>query len=340
LIKSKAHYASSVVLKSSFKTTTAVKIKYNKSAVTLNMDKKSKTFALILTVIVALPCLTLLTAKPANAQTMPTPSVPQFTVEFVNDSYGVTINPYTGQSKINQTVDDFIEITIQNQHLDYPKYSSSYQIYFNVRVKPHFSQDNWTELYPIENLTSTSLGDIPLENLTSSFLASHYTFAEYVNFDSPNQTSSSDTNINFPVVPTTVYQEYAIQDYLYGAWNDFLYAIPYGSQLDFEVEAIVGHNSTFWGPCGNCAYPEVGRYAPAIAYDKSSSWSNIQTITIGQTSTSPTPTPTATATHTIPEFSTTAIIVVFVILSLFAVVALTARKQKQPNPKHKELHHR
>ncbi len=47
------------------------------------MGRISKTFALSLTIVIAVSCLTLLTVKPVNAQTKPKPSVPLFTVRFV-----------------------------------------------------------------------------------------------------------------------------------------------------------------------------------------------------------------------------------------------------------------
>jgi hypothetical protein len=51
------------------------------------MGKISKTLALLLTVIIATSCLTLFIFKPANAQSTAKPSIPQFTLSFVNASY-------------------------------------------------------------------------------------------------------------------------------------------------------------------------------------------------------------------------------------------------------------
>ena len=125
------------------------------------MGKISKTAALLLTVTVAISCLTLLPVKPANAQTAPTPTILQFTAEFVNASYTVTTtNPYTGQSQTQLINNNSIQITIKNQPFDYSNNGLHYQIYFNVRVKPHFSNaDNWTEVYPLENLTSSQASE-------------------------------------------------------------------------------------------------------------------------------------------------------------------------------------
>src|SRR3989304_6020755 len=75
----------------------------------------------------------------AFVQSTPKPSVPEFTVKFVNASYNVTTtNPYTGLDETRQTSNNSIEITINNQPFDY----SNNQIYYNIRTKPHFA-DNW-----------------------------------------------------------------------------------------------------------------------------------------------------------------------------------------------------
>ena len=100
------------------------------------MGKIGKTFAIFLTLIIAMSCLTLLTVKPVNAQAIPKPSVPEFTGKFVNASYSVTTtNPYTGANETQQIINDSIEVTIKNQPFDH----SNYQIYYNIRTKPHFS---------------------------------------------------------------------------------------------------------------------------------------------------------------------------------------------------------
>jgi hypothetical protein len=55
------------------------------------------------------------------------PSVPEFTVKFVNASYSVTTtNPYTGVNEIQQISNNSIEVKINNQPFDY----SNIQIYY------------------------------------------------------------------------------------------------------------------------------------------------------------------------------------------------------------------
>jgi hypothetical protein len=256
------------------------------------MGKIIKTIVLFLTLIIAMSCLTLLTVKPVNAQTIPTSTIPQFTVKFVNASYTVTTtNSYTGQSQTQLINNNSIEIMIKNQPFDYSNNGLPYQIYFNVRVKPHFSNtDNWTEVYPLENLTSSQANE------------NGFPYAWYMLPESPPQSNQDYTTIAFPVIPTEVYEAsgYDVQRPYTGhnAWlPTFLNAIPSGAQLDFQIQALVGHNSTYWY-IQHPFTPTVGGYsAPAVAYDSASGWSNTQTITIGETaSILPTPTPT------VPEF--------------------------------------
>lgn len=207
------------------------------------------------------------------------PSVPEFTVKFVNASYTVTTtNSYTGLDETEFVSNDSIEITITNQVFDH----SSGQIYYNVRVKPHFA-DDWTEVYPVSNRTS-------------SYRDGVYSYAQYINKNSIIQSDSSYTNITFPVIPTTLYPEsgydvtwtYPGNDGI--AYFEFLRSIPDDSQLDFQVEVLVGHDSQVWVSEFRLLGPQGGHYDSAIAYDATSSWSSTQTITIGENQT-PSPAP-------------------------------------------------
>ena len=84
------------------------------------MGKTCKTFALILTIVFAMSCLTLPTVKPVNAQTIPTPSVPQFTV------------------KVNSTE---LQVVIKNQPFTpYVSNGQNITLYYNVRVKRQIDQ--------------------------------------------------------------------------------------------------------------------------------------------------------------------------------------------------------
>jgi hypothetical protein len=90
------------------------------------MDKISKTFALILTLVIAMSCLTFLTVKPANAQTEL--SVPRFTIGLRNASTQLNSTQFIQ----NQT----IQIKIENQ----PIGNSEYLLYL-IDFKSHFADD-------------------------------------------------------------------------------------------------------------------------------------------------------------------------------------------------------
>ena len=238
--------------------------------------------------------------KPTNAQSIPKSSLPEFTIKFVNASYTLTTtNTFTGLTETKQISNDTIEITITNQPFDY----SNYQIYYNVRSKPHFgTADNWTEVYPVMTGASSYNGGY------------NFSYAQYINEYAVPQSKSGNTIITFSVKPTDLYL---------GSGYDVIgyYGIPEGSQLDFQLEANFGHPSQRW-ISDHPLYPTAGGgFEPAIAYDTASEWSNTQTITIGETaSTSPTPTPT------VPELSWLAIVPL--LLSLLSV-AVVIRHRKQ-----------
>lgn len=241
------------------------------------------------------------------AESIPKPSLPEFRVKFVNASYTVTTtNAYTGLDETNQISNNSIEITTTNQPFDY----SGYQIYYNLRVKPRFA-DNWTEVYPLQNRTSSYNTD------------GTFSYAEYVSPDSPTQSKSSYVIIYFPVVPTELYGEsgYDVQRYYSGYEGEegryfaFLSAIPDGAQLDFQVEASVGHDSQRW-VIDHPLYPWLGgHFTSAIAYDGTSGWSNTQSITIGESQT-PTPLPETSPSplpnpYLIPMVGVAFIVIVF-----------------------------
>lgn len=113
------------------------------------MDKISKAFALFLTIVLAMSCLTLLTVELANAQTSPTPSVPTYVLRYVDGSYDVpttqTIDPYTGETithqghRVNQTN---FEMVIQNQLQPIDN------LYYSIRIKGHYATD-WISFYDL-----------------------------------------------------------------------------------------------------------------------------------------------------------------------------------------------
>jgi hypothetical protein len=114
------------------------------------MGSIGKNLALTLILIV---CLTIVGTS--SAQTIPKPSVPEFTVKYIDSSYDVptttSIDQYTGKKVTNEGYhieNKSIELTIRNQ--PFAPYMQNGQVYislfYNVREKGHFAQ-NWTEIY-------------------------------------------------------------------------------------------------------------------------------------------------------------------------------------------------
>jgi hypothetical protein len=121
------------------------------------MGKVGKAFALFLSLIIAMSCLTLL-IQPAFAQTIPKPSIPEFSAKYVDHSFTVPartyIDPYTGEQKTDPSYivkNETIDITIKNQ-LFVSTEEIAYLCY-NIREKGHF-ETNWIELYHITNGTN------------------------------------------------------------------------------------------------------------------------------------------------------------------------------------------
>ena len=90
------------------------------------MGNMGKGLALALVLVMAISSLSLMIIKPAFAQSVPTPSVPEFTVRFVDRSYDVpvttttTTDPFTGKQVTTSSggyhvTNKTIDITINNQ---------------------------------------------------------------------------------------------------------------------------------------------------------------------------------------------------------------------------------
>jgi hypothetical protein len=101
-------------------------------------------FSLLLIVILALSSLIMV--ESASAQSIPKPSVPEFTVNFVDYSYNVpatqSVDPYTGDIVTHperRVVNRTIEVSIKNQPFDS-------KLMYNIRVKGSFSE-GWTEVF-------------------------------------------------------------------------------------------------------------------------------------------------------------------------------------------------
>jgi hypothetical protein len=272
------------------------------------MGKIGKTLALFLTLIIVTSCLTLLTVKPANAQTIPKPSVPEFTVKFVpNYNTIITTDPYTGTNTTTIQNLSTIQVSINSQQYTYTNGSSFYQ-YYSIRFKGHFEQ-SWTEPYAPDYTYTSFDAWQKVQGLNTSYTGA--TMMYYLQIF-PDTQFVYNNNIQLPQyspIPQSTTKDTTVTL----SATDY----PSSGQIDFQVRAMVGHNSTYYQPNGHIFLP--GEEFPAIALDASSDWTNTQTVTIPASSSSPTSSPT------VPEVSW--LVIVLLLLSVFAVaVVLRHRK--------------
>jgi hypothetical protein len=115
------------------------------------MDRTTKGFSLLLVAILAVSSLILV--ESASAQSIPKPSVPEFTLKFVDHSYDVPptygIDQYTGKTVMTHegyhAENKSIEIVIKNQppllalKLDNEHYAA---VFYNISYKGHYGE-NW-----------------------------------------------------------------------------------------------------------------------------------------------------------------------------------------------------
>ena len=105
----------------------------------ITMVSTGKTLMLTLILLITLSSLTLLTAKPATAQSIPEPAVPEFTVEL--------ISPPEESQSVNRT----IQLSIKNQLS-----LSDYGFFYMVRAS--ITGGNWSLLYTIDYVPAQSSG--------------------------------------------------------------------------------------------------------------------------------------------------------------------------------------
>jgi hypothetical protein len=119
------------------------------------MSRFAKLSTLLLAITLAIPLM--LVIEPSNAQSIPKPSVPQFTLRFVNNSYFIPevphyeVDPYTGQQKYlgmqggYLVKNNTIEITIKSQPFPSSVNDTALQLYYNIRAKGAYEQ-SWGNL--------------------------------------------------------------------------------------------------------------------------------------------------------------------------------------------------
>jgi hypothetical protein len=138
---------------------------------------------------------------------IPTPSVPEFTVKYVNSSYEVptsySTDPYTGQNVTHPSYyvdNESIVVTIKNQpfvsFMDTVNGEPwNISLFYNIEMKGHYAE-NWTDQYPEDPW--------------------------------------------YPWYPANSNSNYTIISNTYGNYS-ILGDIPSGAQVDFQVEALIGY---------------------------------------------------------------------------------------------------
>ena len=125
------------------------------------MSSIDKTWTLLL-IVLLLSSLLVLTVVPVNVQAVSKPSVPQFTVKFVDYSYNIpsttttTTDPFTGEKNTITTPSRYmknhtIEVTIKNQFFtpSTAENGMERQLKYVVQFKGHYAEDwqVWGEAY-------------------------------------------------------------------------------------------------------------------------------------------------------------------------------------------------
>ena len=223
----------------------------------------SKTVVLILFALLVLYSLVMVGS--IFAQSIPKPSIPEFTVALVDSSYDVpttySIDPYTGENVTHtgyRVESRTIEIRIKNKPFtpfSITNESNTYtvQFYYNIRFKGHFDQE-WREAYN-PNINGYVGRDSGLETIIS--LQGEY---------SPTE--------GLKLTPDSA---------------RFYATFPPNAQVDFQMEAMIGYIHHV------IAMP----FSSDVFEGETSGWSETQTLTIEASQTpSPEPTPTSTPTST------------------------------------------
>lgn len=256
------------------------------------MGKFSKNISLLLVTILVISSLMMV--EYVSAQTIPIPSVPEFTLKVVEHPYDIapttTIDPYTGKTTITNygyhVENKSVEIAIKNQPFNSFNdiNGNSIGLYYNVTVKGHF-ETNW--IYYFNN--------------------------SYRGLLNASDSDYTVISIPFGYHPTVPLGGYPLEGVNSG-------------QLDLRVQAQIGYyNKEYTGMFA----PVPGGDFYFLFTGETSDWSNTQTITIPDgsisTSTSPNPTSNPTPTPTVPEFSW--LMIIPLLLSILAVAVIIRKRR-------------
>jgi len=244
--------------------------------------------------------------KPANAQTIPKPSVPIINVQFVNNSYGVpsetttSTNPYTGKQVVTTSEGYYIQndtfvITLTGQPLanNAEANGQGLSLYFVLGSKGHYATQ-W-------------------QNLSAHYAGVQGFLLTYGNWQSKSVWLLNGDNATYQTD----------DGYLYSGF-DGVVGGQYGGQVDFRACAVIGYTISI--PETPNPFNLRNPYQTEFVIVQESDWSPTQTTTIIQTSTSPSTTPT------VPEFPIITIPLLLSLLSVAIAVIIRVKKQRaEPN---------
>jgi len=256
------------------------------------MGSIGKGFSLLLVVILAVSSLMMV--ENAGAQSIPKPSVPEFTVEAVDHSYVVptstSIDPYSGQQITHPSYkveNKTIDIRIKNQPFSSTNIDGNVTgLFYIIGWKGHY--ENWAEFYDGNDYFNTN----------------HYDTNKYWGIEASNS---------------------AYTVYSFSIFN----SLPVGSEIDFQVKAVIGFNFLYFGghiqPIGT-----VFHYVQESDWSKTQTITTPET----SASTSPNPTPSSTntlesPTPTVPEFPSWTTLLLLTTMVVAAGLLVYHKKQKQ-----------
>jgi hypothetical protein len=211
------------------------------------MGRINKTYTIILTLIIAISCLTALTAKPADAQTIPKPSVPTFTVALIDSSYDIppttSVNPYNGEVTTEEgrhVESRTIQVSVKNQPFTpFSINNKTVYLHYEVHWKGHFETEWHQEYYPLDNHYLISIEDARLKNEYSVF-----SFKDYW---------PQDAQIDFQVKARIGYVQYDTS----GAAGGLAGLAFTGEESDWSSTQTINLLQTPSQPSSSPAIPEV-----------------------------------------------------------------------------------
>jgi len=215
-----------------------------------------------LLLIITLAVSSLIMVESAFAQSIPKPSVPEFTLKYIDNSFDVpptySMNQFTGKTVV--TTDGYheenksIEVAIKNLPFT-PLEGSNLELFYQVEWKGYFGEF-WTGL----NISSSN--------------------SVYVQSDGNRHLLNPDAV--FSVVSIGFNENNGSSRYVY---STFISEVPDGGQIDFRVRALIGYHTRI---------NDTDAYVPGIPVNdptdpiphhyvftgETSGWSNTQTISI------------------------------------------------------------